>query len=63
MSYQLNALVMFSLITSETFQLAHRYRYQLAGEAMTDMQSIKEIIQCVTLRIPKGIKKCNFYFS
>ena len=26
---------------------------------MTDMCSIKEVIQCVTLGIPKGMKKCN----
>ena len=29
---------------------------------MTDIRSIKEMIQCETLGIPKGIKKCNFYF-
>ena len=33
----LNALVLFSLITSEIFQLTHRYRYQFVGEVMTDM--------------------------
>ena len=33
----LNALVLFSLITSEIFQLAHRYRYQFVGEVMTDI--------------------------
>ena len=51
---------MFSLMTSEIFQLTHRYRYQFAGEVMTDMRSIKAIIQCATLGIPKGMKKCNF---
>ena len=29
---------------------------------MKDMCSIKEMIQCVTLGIPHGMKKCNFYF-
>ena len=29
---------------------------------MTDMRSIKEMIKCATLGIPKGMKKCNFYF-
>ena len=28
---------------------------------MTDMQSIKEMSQCVTFGIPKGMKKCNVY--
>ena len=36
-SASLNALVLFSLITSEIFQLTHRYRYQFVGEVMTDM--------------------------
>ena len=49
-------LLLFSLITSEIFQLIYRYRYQFVGEVMTDMRSIKEMIQCVTLRIPKGMK-------
>ena len=31
------ALVLFALITSEIFQLTHRYRYQFVGEVMTDM--------------------------
>ena len=53
---------MFSLITSELFQLTHRYRYQLAVEVMTDMQSIKEIIKRAILGIPKGIKKMQFLF-
>ena len=26
---------------------------------MTDMESIKEMIQCASLGIPKGMKKCN----
>ena len=29
---------------------------------MTDMWSIKEMLQCASLGIPKGMKKCNFYF-
>ena len=33
----INALVLFSLITSEIFQLTHRYRYQSVGEVMVDM--------------------------
>ena len=49
-------LCCFSLITSEIFQLTNRYRYQLVGEVMMDMFSIKEIIQRVTLWIPKGMK-------
>ena len=36
-SQKLNALVLFSLITSEIFQLTHRYRYQVVGEVMTDV--------------------------
>ena len=36
-SKQLNALVLFSWITSEIFQLIHRYRYQFVGQVMTDM--------------------------
>ena len=39
------------------------YRYQLVGEVMADMWSIKEMIQCATLGIPKGMKKCSFYFN
>ena len=27
---------------------------------MTDMRSIKEMIKCASLGIPKGMKKCNF---
>ena len=38
------------------------YRYQFVGEIMADMLSIKEMIQCATLWIPKRMKKCNFYF-
>ena len=34
---KLNAFVLFSLITSEIFQLTHRYRYQFVGEVMMDM--------------------------
>ena len=30
-------IVLFSLITSEIFQLTHRYMYQFVGEVMTDM--------------------------
>ena len=56
-------LYTFSLmITSEIFQLTHRYRYQIVGEAMTDVLSIKEINKRATLGIPKGMKKCSFYF-
>ena len=51
-----DALVLFSLITSEIFQVTHRYKCQFVGEIMTDMRSIKEIIQYATLRIPKGMK-------
>ena len=29
---------------------------------MADLGSIKEMIQCATLGIPKGMKECNFYF-
>ena len=29
---------------------------------MEDKRSIKEMIQCATLAIPKGKEKCNFYF-
>ena len=36
-SKYLNALVLFSLITSEIFQLPHQYRYQFVGDVMTDM--------------------------
>ena len=36
-SKQLNALKLFSLITSEIFQLTHRYRYQFVREIMADM--------------------------
>ena len=56
----MNALAQFS--TSEIFQRPHRYRYQVLGEVMMDMWRIKEMIQCATLGIPKGMKKCNFYF-
>ena len=35
---------------------------QCEGEVMMDMWSIKEMIQCATFGIPKGMKKCNFYF-
>ena len=60
---QLNAFVVFSLITSEIIQLTHRYKYQFVGEGMTDyVWRIKEIIQHATHGIPKGMKKCNFYF-
>ena len=59
---ELNAFVLFSLITLDIFQLTHRYRYQFVGEVMTDMWSIKEMIQCVTIGIPKGMKKISFYF-
>ena len=38
------------------------YRYKFVGEVMADMLSIKKRIQCATFRIPKGVKKCNFYF-
>ena len=61
-SKSLNALELFSFITSEGFQLTHRYRYQFVGEVMADMRSIKEMIQCATLGIPKGIEKFSFYF-
>ena len=30
---------------------------------MTDMLSIKEMIQCASLGIPKRMKKCNFAIS
>ena len=46
-SQWLSAFVVFSLVTSEIFQLTHRYRYQFVGEVMTDMLSIKEMIQSV----------------
>ena len=36
-SQQLTALVLFSLITSEIFELTHRYRPQFVVEVMTDM--------------------------
>ena len=36
-SQQLNALLLFSLVTSEIFQLTHRYRYQFVEEFMTGM--------------------------
>ena len=43
-----------SLITSEIFQLTHRYRYQFVGKVMTD---IKEMIQqCATLGFPRELK-------
>ena len=29
---------------------------------MTDMESIKEMIECATLGIPKGMKKMQFLF-
>ena len=29
---------------------------------MTDLWNMKEMIQCATLGIPKGMKQCNFYF-
>ena len=29
--------LLFSLITSEIFQITHQYRYQFVGEFMTDM--------------------------
>ena len=35
-SQYLDALVLFSLITSEIFQVTHRYRYQFVREVMTD---------------------------
>ena len=58
----LNALVLFSLITSEIFPLTYRYRYQFVGEVMTDMWSIKERIQCASLGIPKGMKNAIYIF-
>ena len=39
MHLHLNALALFSLITSEIFQLTHRYRYQFVGEIMTDKRN------------------------
>ena len=42
------------------FQLIHRYRCQFVGEVMTDMLSIKEMIQCASLGIPKGMKNAVF---
>ena len=48
---------MFSLITSEIFQVTFLYRYQLIGEAVKDILSIKEMIQCANLGIPKRMKK------
>ena len=36
-SASLNALVLFSLITSEIFQLTDRYKYQFVGEVMGDI--------------------------
>ena len=35
--------------------------HQFVGEIMADMRSKKETIQlqCATLEIPKGMKKCN----
>ena len=61
-SQYLDALALFSLITSEIFQVTHRYRYQFVREVMTDTWSIKEIIQFAILGIPKGMKKCSSYF-
>ena len=46
----------------EIFQLTHRYRYQFVGEAMTDMYSIKEMIQWCDPWDSQGDKKCSFYF-
>ena len=46
----------FSLITSEIFQLTNRYRCRLVGEVMTEILSVKEKIQWLTLWIPKGMK-------
>ena len=37
-------------------------KYQFVGEFMAVMGSIKEMIQCATLGIPKGMKKCDFFF-
>ena len=48
------------LITSEIVQLTHQYRYQFVGEVITDLWSIKEMIQCTTLGTPKGMKKILF---
>ena len=31
--------------------------YQFVGEIMADMWNIEEMIQCATLRIPKGMQK------
>ena len=57
-SKQLNALELFSLITSKIFQLTHRYRYQFVGDVMADMRSIQEMIQCAT----QGDEKMQFLF-
>ena len=38
------------------FRKTHWYRYQFVREVMTDMWSIKEMIQYVTLGIPKEMK-------
>ena len=59
------------LITSEIFQSTNRYRIfqstnqircQFVGEVMTGILSRKEIIECATLGIPKGMKKMKFLF-
>ena len=36
------------------------YKYQFVREVMTDMGSMKEMIQCVSLGIPKGMKNSVF---
>ena len=57
----LNALVLFSLITTEIFQLTHRYRYQFVGEVMTDMKSIKND-PMYNPRDSEGNEKIQFLF-
>ena len=49
--------------TSEIFQLTNRFRYRFVGKVMIDILSTKEIIQCASLRIPKGMKRKQFPIS
>ena len=39
------------------FQLTNRYKYQFIDKVMTDIVSMKEIIESAILGIPKGTKK------
>ena len=53
-------LCCFSLIASEIFKLTKGHWYQFVGEVMADILNTKEIIQPVTLWIPKGTTKMQY---